>query len=236
MCCALRLPALLHPACSFSPHTVQCTAQPSAQAQACSASAQVPSRWCAARNGVAACRFQPPVCAAPGARVCDCLHPPPPRPHQALCGVNLFAEAYQLFPSHSPVCDQAYTVIDHTYDAVVVGAGMDHACVHQLNDFYLSCFSCVISSRMHSFQGGAGLRAAFGLTEAGFKTACITKLFPTRSHTVAAQVCCLSLHACLPAASSRVRSITCREASTPLSATWSLTTGAGTCMDGCIDA
>lgn len=35
--------------------------------------------------------------------------------------------------------------------------------------------------------GGAGLRAAFGLSEAGFKTACISKLFPTRSHTVAAQ-------------------------------------------------
>jgi succinate dehydrogenase (ubiquinone) flavoprotein subunit len=35
--------------------------------------------------------------------------------------------------------------------------------------------------------GGAGLRAALGLTEKGFKTACITKLFPTRSHTVAAQ-------------------------------------------------
>ena len=35
--------------------------------------------------------------------------------------------------------------------------------------------------------GGAGLRAAFGLTQEGFKTACITKLFPTRSHTVAAQ-------------------------------------------------
>lgn len=50
-----------------------------------------------------------------------------------------------------------YTVIDHTYDAVVVGAG------------------------------GAGLRAAFGLAEAGFRTACISKLFPTRSHTVAAQ-------------------------------------------------
>jgi len=49
-----------------------------------------------------------------------------------------------------------YTVIDHTYDAIVVGAG------------------------------GAGLRAAFGLAEAGFKTACISKLFPTRSHTVAA--------------------------------------------------
>jgi len=51
----------------------------------------------------------------------------------------------------------AYTIVDHTYDAVVVGAG------------------------------GAGLRAALGLTEKGFKTACITKVFPTRSHTVAAQ-------------------------------------------------
>jgi len=50
-----------------------------------------------------------------------------------------------------------YTVVDHTYDAVVVGAG------------------------------GAGLRAAFGLVAEGFKTAVITKLFPTRSHTVAAQ-------------------------------------------------
>jgi succinate dehydrogenase / fumarate reductase flavoprotein subunit len=51
----------------------------------------------------------------------------------------------------------AYNVIDHTYDVVVVGAG------------------------------GAGLRATFGLGAAGFKTACITKVFPTRSHTVAAQ-------------------------------------------------
>ncbi|KAI8994370.1 FAD binding domain-containing protein [Gaertneriomyces semiglobifer] len=51
----------------------------------------------------------------------------------------------------------AYPIIDHTYDAVVVGAG------------------------------GAGLRAAFGLAKEGLKTACITKLFPTRSHTVAAQ-------------------------------------------------
>jgi succinate dehydrogenase (ubiquinone) flavoprotein subunit len=50
-----------------------------------------------------------------------------------------------------------YTIVDHTYDAVVVGAG------------------------------GSGLRAAMGLSEAGFRTACITKLFPTRSHTVAAQ-------------------------------------------------
>ncbi len=36
--------------------------------------------------------------------------------------------------------------------------------------------------------GGAGLRAAYGLSTAGFKTAVISKLFPTRSHTVAAQV------------------------------------------------
>ena len=50
----------------------------------------------------------------------------------------------------------SYKIIDHEYDAIVVGAG------------------------------GAGLRAAFGLSEAGFKTACISKLFPTRSHTVAA--------------------------------------------------
>ncbi|ODN81583.1 succinate dehydrogenase [ubiquinone] flavoprotein subunit, mitochondrial [Cryptococcus amylolentus CBS 6039] len=52
---------------------------------------------------------------------------------------------------------KGYPIIDHEFDAVVVGAG------------------------------GAGLRAAFGLAEGGLKTACITKLFPTRSHTVAAQ-------------------------------------------------
>ncbi|KAL1409937.1 succinate dehydrogenase flavoprotein subunit [Vanrija albida] len=52
---------------------------------------------------------------------------------------------------------KGYPVIDHEFDAVVVGAG------------------------------GAGLRAAFGLAEGGLKTACISKLFPTRSHTVAAQ-------------------------------------------------
>jgi succinate dehydrogenase / fumarate reductase, flavoprotein subunit len=51
----------------------------------------------------------------------------------------------------------AYTYTDHTYDVVVVGAG------------------------------GAGLRATFGLAEAGLSTACISKVFPTRSHTVAAQ-------------------------------------------------
>jgi succinate dehydrogenase / fumarate reductase flavoprotein subunit len=51
----------------------------------------------------------------------------------------------------------AYEFVDHTYDVIVVGAG------------------------------GAGLRATLGLAEAGLSTACITKLFPTRSHTVAAQ-------------------------------------------------
>ena len=51
----------------------------------------------------------------------------------------------------------AYKIIDHVYDVVVVGAG------------------------------GAGLRATMGAAEKGLKTACVTKVFPTRSHTVAAQ-------------------------------------------------
>ncbi|MEA3002417.1 MAG: succinate dehydrogenase / fumarate reductase, flavoprotein subunit [Sphingomonadales bacterium] len=51
----------------------------------------------------------------------------------------------------------AYRIIDHSYDVVVVGAG------------------------------GSGLRATMGAAETGLKTACITKVFPTRSHTVAAQ-------------------------------------------------
>lgn len=81
-----------------------------------------------------------------------------------------------LFLSKSPIlrrllhigCDKSfctidssvskvYPIVDHTYDAVVVGAG------------------------------GAGLRAAFGLVSGGFKTAVLSKLFPTRSHTIAAQ-------------------------------------------------
>ncbi len=52
---------------------------------------------------------------------------------------------------------KAYEIIDHRYDVIVVGAG------------------------------GAGLRATLGLAEQGLATACITKVFPTRSHTVAAQ-------------------------------------------------
>jgi succinate dehydrogenase / fumarate reductase flavoprotein subunit len=52
---------------------------------------------------------------------------------------------------------RAYPLTDHTYDVIVVGAG------------------------------GAGLRAVVGCSQAGLRTACITKVFPTRSHTVAAQ-------------------------------------------------
>ena len=51
----------------------------------------------------------------------------------------------------------SYKIIQHTYDVIVVGAG------------------------------GAGLRATFGMAQKGLKTACLTKVFPTRSHTVAAQ-------------------------------------------------
>ncbi len=53
--------------------------------------------------------------------------------------------------------ENSYELVDHAYDVVVVGAG------------------------------GAGLRATLGAAEAGLKTACISKVFPTRSHTVAAQ-------------------------------------------------
>ena len=60
-------------------------------------------------------------------------------------------------PGTMNIGGRAYTVIEHEYDVVVVGAG------------------------------GAGLRATFGMANKGFKTACITKVFPTRSHTVAAQ-------------------------------------------------
>ncbi len=62
-------------------------------------------------------------------------------------------------PSSSSIAQtkEAYRYVDHSYDVIVVGAG------------------------------GAGLRATLGMAEQGFKTACITKVFPTRSHTVAAQ-------------------------------------------------
>jgi succinate dehydrogenase / fumarate reductase flavoprotein subunit len=52
---------------------------------------------------------------------------------------------------------QAYEIIQHRHDVVIIGAG------------------------------GAGLRAALGMAASGLRTACVTKVFPTRSHTVAAQ-------------------------------------------------
>jgi succinate dehydrogenase/fumarate reductase flavoprotein subunit len=52
---------------------------------------------------------------------------------------------------------KAYEIIDHEFDCVVVGAG------------------------------GSGLRAAVGMVEAGLNVACVSKVYPTRSHTVAAQ-------------------------------------------------
>jgi succinate dehydrogenase / fumarate reductase, flavoprotein subunit len=60
-------------------------------------------------------------------------------------------------PSTTSIGGRAYPFVDHTVDVVVVGAG------------------------------GAGLRAVVGASEAGLRTACVTKVFPTRSHTVAAQ-------------------------------------------------
>ncbi|KAK3329419.1 succinate flavoprotein subunit [Apodospora peruviana] len=74
-----------------------------------------------------------------------------------LADARIIANAPLRAKEASPFLSNKYPVIDHEYDALVVGAG------------------------------GAGLRAAFGLAEAGFNTACISKLFPTRSHTVAAQ-------------------------------------------------
>ena len=53
--------------------------------------------------------------------------------------------------------NKAYNIIDHNYDVVVIGAG------------------------------GSGLRSTLGLAESGLHVACISKVFPTRSHTVAAQ-------------------------------------------------
>jgi succinate dehydrogenase / fumarate reductase flavoprotein subunit len=60
-------------------------------------------------------------------------------------------------PATPALGGKAYPIVDHTFDVVVVGAG------------------------------GAGLRATVGCSQAGLRTACISKVFPTRSHTVAAQ-------------------------------------------------
>ncbi|EKX73039.1 flavoprotein subunit of succinate dehydrogenase, putative [Theileria equi strain WA] len=75
---------------------------------------------------------------------------------------NPYASLYYIFTDYTCIIIYSYTfsgykIVHHDFDAVVVGAG------------------------------GAGLRAALELSQLGYKTACISKLFPTRSHTVAAQ-------------------------------------------------
>jgi succinate dehydrogenase / fumarate reductase, flavoprotein subunit len=67
------------------------------------------------------------------------------------------ADTKKKAPKSVAVGGRAYPITDHSFDVVVVGAG------------------------------GSGLRAALGASQAGLKTACISKVFPTRSHTVAAQ-------------------------------------------------
>jgi succinate dehydrogenase / fumarate reductase flavoprotein subunit len=70
---------------------------------------------------------------------------------------NGSANGHFVPPKRAAYTGTAYPITDHVYDVIVVGAG------------------------------GAGLRAAVGAAEAGLRTACISKVFPTRSHTVAAQ-------------------------------------------------
>eukprot|EP01053_Blabericola_migrator_P012914 Blabericola_migrator_1__12913@NODE_848_length_6276_cov_90_342406_g600_i0_p2_GENE_NODE_848_length_6276_cov_90_342406_g600_i0NODE_848_length_6276_cov_90_342406_g600_i0_p2_ORF_typecomplete_len651_score111_69FAD_binding_2/PF00890_24/9_5e108FAD_binding_2/PF00890_24/2_1e03Succ_DH_flav_C/PF02910_20/1_2e36DAO/PF01266_24/7_9e06Pyr_redox_2/PF07992_14/7_5e05Pyr_redox_2/PF07992_14/2_8e02GIDA/PF01134_22/0_0011GIDA/PF01134_22/5_5e03GIDA/PF01134_22/4_5e03HI0933_like/PF03486_14/0_077HI0933_like/PF03486_14/2e03F len=75
------------------------------------------------------------------------------------CQSPLLHRSFQRFAKRGLTTSTlgGYTVVDHKVDAVVVGSG------------------------------GAGLRSALGLSSAGYDTVCVTKLFPTRSHTVAAQ-------------------------------------------------
>ncbi|KAK5721849.1 succinate dehydrogenase flavoprotein subunit [Elasticomyces elasticus] len=78
-------------------------------------------------------------------------------PHTTQQRRGLLGQAQRRRATTAATTPFNHSIIDHHYDAIVVGAG------------------------------GAGLRAAVGLAESGLNTACITKLFPTRSHTVAAQ-------------------------------------------------
>ncbi len=75
----------------------------------------------------------------------------------AIAGASVALFALAKIVFGAAACMTAYKIIDHVYDVVVVGAG------------------------------GSGLRATMGAAEKGLKTACVTKVFPTRSHTVAAQ-------------------------------------------------
>src|SRR5260370_31075030 len=86
------------------------------------------------------------------------------RPASSSAQPRCFSQAPAYSPSsncflatRSHRMPKAYEIIDHSFDVIVLGAG------------------------------GAGLRATLGMVAAGLNTACVTKVFPTRSHTVAAQ-------------------------------------------------
>src|SRR5690606_18347154 len=86
------------------------------------------------------------------------FRPALPDPHRPRRSCGVTDNPSPLTPPTTPFgTAPSYKIVDHTYDVVVVGAG------------------------------GSGLRATMGSAESGLKTACITKVFPTRSHTVAAQ-------------------------------------------------
>ena len=83
---------------------------------------------------------------------------PPPLISSPACNITQArAFSQQTMGPANKAAAPAYNIVDHQYDVVVVGAG------------------------------GAGLRAAVGCAQSGLKAACVSKLFPTRSHTVAAQ-------------------------------------------------
>ncbi|KAF2005118.1 putative succinate dehydrogenase [Amniculicola lignicola CBS 123094] len=89
------------------------------------------------------------------------------------CGFGFEARCGYATTQESGLKVKGLTIVDHCYE-------------------FVSPISLIIPPTLPSFAivvgaGGAGLRAAVGLTEAGLKTACVSKLFPTRSHTVAAQ-------------------------------------------------
>src|SRR5712672_4509978 len=84
------------------------------------------------------------------------------RPAGFSCLRVLVWELIPILTSSGPIAGnktmtEPYEIIEHSFDVVIVGAG------------------------------GAGMRAALGMASSGLKTACVTKVFPTRSHTVAAQ-------------------------------------------------
>ncbi|GAM36168.1 succinate dehydrogenase subunit [Talaromyces pinophilus] len=98
-----------------------------------------------------------PLSSSPGLRVLQRISNTIIRASGQRHARNLGSSSVRAYANITSASINRTNVIDHQYDALVVGAG------------------------------GAGLRAALGLAQSGLETACLTKLFPTRSHTVAAQ-------------------------------------------------